>query len=168
MIEAAREMADCDPVTLSDQRLAQEITRRWEINHKWVNIYWEDFIPFAHGVRLFGQVYNDVIQPEDTYEFVDLLTQTEMASLERNRMLEDLAMRIRSNHRLAAKLEKGLYAETDPDFQNQIDAFILKFGDLSCAVTGGSQCVQDAEPLIKILLEMAKYMKNVLCIANYH
>ena len=155
MLDAAREMAECDPATLSDQLLAREIKRRWEINHKWVNIYWEDFIPFAHGVRLFGQVYNDVIQPEDTYEFVDLLTQTEMASLERNRMLEDLADRVRHSPVLARQLESGDSAEFDPDFRAAVEAFILQFGDLSCSVTGGTQCVQDSMPLFKILLEMS-------------
>ncbi|UCE51895.1 MAG: hypothetical protein JSV31_21935 [Desulfobacterales bacterium] len=157
MSAAAEEMAATDLTRLSDRSLAQEISRRWEINHKWVNIYWDEFIPFAHGVRLFGQVYNDAIKPEDPYEFVDLLTQTEMASLERNRMLEDLAAQIRNDRRLAEQLQKGLYAEADPDFITQIDSFILKFGDLSCAVTGGSQCAQDSEPLIKILLEMANH-----------
>jgi len=105
MIAAAEGMAETDIGGLSDRALAREIRERWEINHKWVNIYWEDFIPFAHGVRLFGQVYNDVMQPEDSYEFVDLLTQTEMASLERNRMLEELANRVRNDPRLAGQLE---------------------------------------------------------------
>jgi len=55
------------------------------------NVYWADFIPFAHGIRLFGQVYNDRLKPDEPYEFVSLLTQTDMASLERNRLLEALA-----------------------------------------------------------------------------
>jgi len=157
MIAAAEELAATDLTRLPDGALATEIKRRWEINHKWVTIYWDEFIPFAHGVRLFGQIYNDAIKPEDPYEFVDLLTETEMVSLERNRMLEDLAEQIRSNRRLAGQLQKGLYAEVDPDFRAEIDAFVLKFGDLSCAVTGGSQCAQDTDPLIKILLEMANH-----------
>jgi pyruvate,water dikinase len=157
MIAAAGEMAQIDPARLSDQALAQEIKQRWEINHKWANIYWEDFIPFAHGVRLFGQVYNDVMQPEDTYEFVDLLTQTEMASLERNRMLEELADRVRKDPRLVAQLERGDAAGLNPDFLTQLDEFIQKFGDLSCSVTGGTECVQDAMPLFKILREMANH-----------
>jgi pyruvate,water dikinase len=157
MIAAAEGMAETDTSQLSDQALAREIKRRWEINHKWVNIYWEDFIPFAHGVRLFGQVYNDVMQPEDSYEFVDLLTQTEMASLERNRMLEELADRVRHNPRLAEQLESGDHSRLDPDFLTELDVFIQKFGDLSCSVTGGTECVQDAMPLFKILREMADH-----------
>jgi len=157
MIAAAEGMAGIDISVLSDQALAREIHRRWETNHKWVNVYWEDFIPFAHGVRLFGQVYNDVMQPEDTYEFVDLLTQTEMASLERNRMLEGLANRVRHNPQLAEQLESGDLSKLDPDFVADLETFIQNFGDLSCSVTGGTQCVQDAMPLFKILREMADH-----------
>ena len=91
MIEVAESLSAIDPVGLSDQDLAAEIRKRWEINHKWVNIYWADFIPYAHGVWLFGQFYNDAMQPDDPYEFIDLLTNTDMASIERNNMLLEMA-----------------------------------------------------------------------------
>ena len=155
MIRAAEEMAAIDIHAISDRELAQEINRRWKINHHWVNVYWEDFIPFAHGVRLFGQVYNDVMHPADTYEFVDLLTQTEMASLERNRMLEEMAGQIRNNPKLAEQLKVGDHSRIHTEFLAELETFIQKFGDLSCAATGGTQCVEDAMPIFKILLEMA-------------
>ena len=63
----------------------------WDCATRIRNVYWADFIPFAHGIRLFGQVHNDRLKPDDPYEFVSLLTQTDMASLERNRLLEALA-----------------------------------------------------------------------------
>lgn len=157
MITAADKMAAMDLTGLSDQALAREINQRWEINHKWSNIYWEDFIPFAHGVRLFGQVYNDIMRPDDSYEFVDLLTQTDMASLERNRMLEGMADRVRGDQQLAEQLETGKHSQLDPDFVVEVESFILKYGDLSCAVTGGTECVQDAMPLFNILLELAAH-----------
>jgi len=157
MVAAAAAMAKIDLAALSDQALAQEVKRRWEINHKWVNIYWEDFIPFAHGVRLFGQVYNDVMHPEDAYEFVDLLTQTEMASLERNRLLAELADWIRRDQQLAVQLKAGDQTQIDPKFLAEVEKFTQKFGDLSCSMTGGTQCVQDAGPLFRILLEMAAH-----------
>lgn len=159
MIAAADAMAEIDPKGLSDTALAKEVQRRWQINHKWVNIYWEEFIPFAHGARLFGEVYNDVMHPEDAYEFVDLLTQTEMASLERNRMLAQLAERVRNDQQLAGQLRSGDHTRIDPDFFAELEAFIQKFGDLSCAMTGGTQCVQDAAPLFNILLEMAAHSR---------
>jgi phosphoenolpyruvate synthase/pyruvate phosphate dikinase len=157
MIAAAEAMAKTDLAALPDQALAQEVKRRWEINHKWVNIYWEDFIPFAHGVRLFGQVYNDVMQPEDAYEFVDLLTKTEMASMERNRLLTELAERIRHDQKLAAQLRAGDQTQIDQEFLTEVEKFIQKFGDLSCSMTGGTQCIEDAGPLFRILLEMAAH-----------
>jgi pyruvate,water dikinase len=38
-----------------------------------------------------------------------------------------------------------------------IDEFIEKFGDLSCAVTGGKNCVLGTGPLYRLLLEMAEH-----------
>ncbi len=108
MIIEADKLAQIDPVVMTDIDLAAEIKRRWEINQRWANIYWDEFIPFAHGVRLFGQVYNDVLHPDDPYEFIDLLTHTEMVSLERNKMLEELADRVRRDSSLADQLENRI------------------------------------------------------------
>ena len=157
MIADANQLAEIDLTILSDHDLAAEIKKRWEINHKWVNIYWEEFIPFAHGVRLFGQVYNDVMRPEDPYEFVDLLTRTEMASLGRNQMLEDLANIIRNDPGLKKQIETRDHSKIDQNFIRKVEEFIEKFGDLTCAVTGGTQCDRDNEPLFNILLEMAAH-----------
>ncbi len=55
MIQAAQELAAIDPATLSDRALSAEIRRRIEINTAWANVYWADFIPFAHAIRLFGK-----------------------------------------------------------------------------------------------------------------
>ena len=155
MIRAAEALAGIDLGRLSDHDLAAEIRRRWEINNTWVNVYWADFIPFAHGVRLFGQVYNDRLKPDDPYEFVSLLTQTDMASLERNRMLEALAEQVHRRPDLADCLRAGDCREKAPEFRRALEGFIERFGDLSCSVTGGTQCEGATLPLVKILLEMA-------------
>ena len=157
MISVAASLSAKDLIKLSDQALAAEIKTRWEINHKWVNIYWADFIPYAHGVRLFGQVYNDALQPVDPYEFIDLLTNTDMASIERNNMLMDLAAIIRSDQQLAEKLKQEDDTNLDAEFRSKTDEFIEKFGDLSCAVTGGKNCVLGTGPLYRLLLEMADH-----------
>ncbi|UCH19796.1 MAG: hypothetical protein JSU83_14620 [Deltaproteobacteria bacterium] len=157
MIVEADNLAAIDEATLSDLDLVEEVKRRWEINHKWVNIYWEEFIPFAHGVRLFGQVYNDVLHPEDPYEFIDLLAHTDMASLERNRKLEELAGFIRNDQSLAHLLKNREYKSIPQEFIRKIEGFIDKYGDLTCSVTGGTHCDQEAEPLFNILLEMAAH-----------
>ena len=155
MVRAAEELAGMDLDRLGDRDLAAEIRRRWEINHAWVNVYWSDFIPFAHGIRLFGHVYNDRIQPEDPYEFVRLLTHTELASLERNRLLAELAEQARRRPELADCLRAGDCGEKAPEFRRELETFIERFGDLSCSVTGGTQCEGATRPLVKLLLEMA-------------
>jgi len=155
MKQTARDLADKDLTMLSHGELADEIKKRWEINHGWVNVYWEEFIPYAHGIRLFGQYYNDAVQPDDPYEFMNLLAHTQMASLERNRMLEDLAGMVRSDSELFEKLQTGNALVLNPEFEKKVDGFIVKFGDLSCAVTGGSECATDTRPLFKLLVEMA-------------
>ena len=157
MISVAESLGAINLIDLSHQTLADEIRKRWEINHKWVNIYWADFIPYAHGVRMFGQVYNDAVQPDDPYEFIDLLTNTNMASIERNNMLLDLAAVIRSNQPLAEKLRQSDDSDLDAGFLSKINEFIDKFGDLSCAVTGGKNCVLGTGPLYRLLLEMADH-----------
>jgi pyruvate,water dikinase len=157
MIAEADRMSEIDLAGLSDHDLGKEIKKRWELNHKWVNIYWEEFIPFAHGVRLFGQFYNDAMRSEDPYEFMDLLTHTEMASLSRNRMLEDLADMIRKDPALKEQLETRDDSNINQNFAQKLQDFVEKFGDLTCAVTGGSHCDQEIQPLYNVLLEMAAH-----------
>jgi len=106
---------------------------------------------------LFGQVYNDALNPDDPYEFIDLLTNTGMASIQRNNMLMDLAGIIRSDQQLAEKLKQGDDSDLDAGFLSLVHEFIEKFGDLSCAVTGGKNCVLGTGPLYRLLLEMANH-----------
>ena len=157
MIAVAKNLGDMDLTAFTDPDLVREIKRRWEINHEWVNIYWADFIPYAHGVRLFGQVYNDVVRPEDPYEFMDLLTHTGMASIQRNNMLMDLAQMVRKDPILSQQVQQGDSTNLNADFADRINEFVEKFGDLSCAVTGGTECVLGTGPLFTLILEMAAH-----------
>ncbi len=166
MEKIAKELSKKDISVLSDTELTEEIRRRWEINQKWVDTYWEEFIPYAHGIRLFGQYYNDAVRPDDPYEFMNLLTQTKMKSLERNLLMEDLASMVRKDRQLFESLKSGESLNLDSKFGEKVEEFIEKFGDLSCAVTGGTECATDTRPLFKLLLEMAvnpsslAYLKN--------
>ncbi len=155
MAKTAKDLAEQDITVISDIELADEVSRRWKINQHWVNTYWKEFIPYAHGVRLFGQYYNDAMQPDDPYEFMNLLTQTKMKSLERNRLMEDLASMVRQDRQLFERLKAGEPLNLDSEFEEKVNQFIEKFGDLSCAVTGGTECATDTRPLFKLLLEMA-------------
>ncbi len=166
MIEEANALAAQSVDRLSDQDLATEIDRRQGIYDEWVDVYWDEFIPFAHGIRLFGQVYNDALQPEDPYAFMDLLAGTDMASLARNQALEEMAAMIRDDADLAGALrervERSGTGELSDPFQQRMSEFLSRFGDLSCAMTGGSRCQQAPDALIKILLEMASHPKTQL------
>ena len=157
MIREARELAGKDFASLSDEELAREIRERATVNERWVSVYWADFIPFAHGIRLFGQLYNDALQPEDPYEFMGLLEASPLESLERNRSLESLASMIRSDSSIASRIRQGRFTEAGPSFQAALDDFVARFGDLSCPVTGGVQCMQGQPALMTILLEMAEH-----------
>ncbi len=90
----ADSMAATDLAALSDEDLAVEMARREEALARWEETYYQDFIPLAHGVRLFGQVYNDKVRPADPYEFVDLLAGSGLLSVSRNATLKELADRI--------------------------------------------------------------------------
>ena len=58
------------------QSLVCEIEEQRALIYKtWQGIYREEFIPLAHGIRLFGMVYNDAVRPSDPFEFMDFSEQ---------------------------------------------------------------------------------------------
>jgi len=156
MVDEAERLARQDWTLLSDLQLADEIARRTDIHGRWVTIYWSDFIPFAHGMRLFGQFYNDTVRPEDPYEFMDLLESGQLKSLERNQKLEEMASVIRKDQPLALRLKKFKPVEEE-SFGRMLDEFIQTFGDLSCSVGEEIQCSQGREGIVRLLLEMAAH-----------
>ena len=156
MVDEAECLARQDWTVLSDIQLADEFARRMDIQGRWVALYWSDFIPFAHGMRLFGQFYNDTVRPEDPYEFMDLLESGQLKSLERNQKLEEMASVVREDRSLALSL-KELKSDEDEGFGRMLDEFIKKFGDLSCSIGEEIQCSQGREGIVRLLLEMAAH-----------
>jgi pyruvate,water dikinase len=152
MEREAKAFAQQDLSNLSDSDLAQELAGRQQAHDRWKNIYWSEFIPLAHGIRLFGQVYNDAVRPSDPYEFMDLLGATEMVSLERNRGLENMAAMIREDLNLSDSLSNLSYPQPDHPFSVALEEFIDKFGDLSCSA---ELCTQGNDAIVRLLLEMA-------------
>ena len=152
MLEEAGRMAQIDLAPFSDRELAGEIERRLQIGKKWDDRYKEYCIPFAHGMRLFGQVFNDVLKPEDPFEFMDLLRGAEMISLQRNRMLENLVRRVRRNPRLAESLRRGHRKAMTPEFGKALESFLAKFGDQTWSKT---RFDRDPKALFALLLNMA-------------
>ncbi len=152
MVEEAAQLSRQDLKKLSTSELVDEIKRRSAIYDKWLDVYWSEFIPFAHGARLFGQVYNDAMRPADPYEFMDLLKATNMASLERNRMLKDIASMIRENPQLAEALRNGK-TNADEEFDKALDTFVNTFGDL---FSGMAESKEQHTAIATLLLEMAE------------
>lgn len=155
MISEAKNLGEQNLKTLSVESLCHEIEKRQSIYDDWVKIYWADFIPFAHGIRLFGQVYNDAVTPDDPYEFMVLLEKTGLKSMERNSLIEKLAQIIRKDADLKKKLKNDLMPEPDHPFRELLDAFVDQFGDLSCNTGSGSECQYGENAIIQLLLEFS-------------
>jgi pyruvate,water dikinase len=94
MIRQAEQLAGLDMTTLTDKDLAREIHVRQRVLRYWHQIYWDQFIPFAHGIRLFGQIYNRVLKPKDPHEFLRLLPSEPLKSVERNHRLIQAAREV--------------------------------------------------------------------------
>lgn len=156
MIRTADTMGQTHPAEMTNTALAREIKTRQETYDHWVKVYWADFIPFAHGIRLFGQVYNDAVRPEDPYEFMNLLEKTGLKSIERNRLLEKLAGVLRQDPGLTEKLEIGDEPGGDHPFMVLLEEFVSKFGDLACQTSGAGECYQGNAAIIRIVLQFAR------------
>jgi rifampicin phosphotransferase len=150
MEEDAARLAAVPLETLSDSRLREEIVRRADLYRQWKKVYWDDFIPLAHGIRLFGMVYNDALKPADAYEFLDLLGAADLLSLKRNRLLTAMAARVREQPAILEELPSGRVR--DGAFQTALETFTREFGDLAC---GALSCPQGPESLVSLLREMA-------------
>ncbi len=146
----ARQLGALDLTQLSTKELRAEIGHRARVYKKWHEVYWTEFIPLAHGIRLFGVVYNDVLKPQDPYEFMDLLGASGMLSLERNRRLESMAAMLRDNPKLITEVRS--HQVQDIELNLAMQKFLEDFGDLFC---GASSCSQDMPTLGELLVEMA-------------
>ncbi len=104
--EGAR-LATEDLETHTDEQLAEAIEERLASVERWTKTYWDEFIPFAHGVRRLAVYYNDAVRPQDPYEFVGLLQGEDLLATQRNAILRSLADRLRQNTSLCEAVEKA-------------------------------------------------------------
>ncbi|MGB5367421.1 MAG: PEP/pyruvate-binding domain-containing protein [Polyangiales bacterium] len=93
---------------LDDEQLAQAIRARADHVAEWKKTYWDEFIPFAHGVRRLGTYYNDAVKPDDPYEFVGLLRDQPLLAAQRNRAIAALAQDLASHDSVRAAVEQLL------------------------------------------------------------
>lgn len=127
MIAEAAAMAELELGGLTDLELATELDRRLGAHAKWTKTYWDEFIPFAHGARLFGQIYNDAMRPNDPFEFITLLSGSSLASVKRHGLLGELAQRLRDNPRLAEGAD-GAGDDLPEEFRERLDELVRQLG----------------------------------------
>jgi pyruvate,water dikinase len=132
--------------------LAKEIEFREQVLDKWTKAYWDFCIPFAHGFRLFGQVYNTVVKPANPFEFVELLRSDSLKSVERNNELRRLAGMIKSKPRLRILIKKGAKTH-DHRFERCLESFVTDFESPSF---GSFSYLEARRQVGKLLLEMVE------------
>ncbi len=167
---AGRKLAAEKVDRLDDHQLADAVEQRLELVAKWKKIYWDEFIPFAHGVRRLATYYNDAVQPADPYEFVALLRDQPLLAAQRNRSITELAQQLAANESLRAAvkelLAKSAGALKWPTFRDGLaqatdDAadFIRAFEDLSdrfLDVAYDQERMHDQpEPLLRNIVELS-------------
>ncbi|WP_300675014.1 PEP/pyruvate-binding domain-containing protein [Desulfoluna sp.] len=156
MVRAVDDMAEAPLLTLSDRDLAEEIKARLEVNERWVQVYWTEFIPYAHGIRLFGQVYNDAVKPEDPFEFTSLLTHTPLMGMARNRRLNELAELFRTRGDLGQEAGRNPI-HLPPELEEPLTAYIDTYGAFPWLEGEGSRSQQTRASLVTLLFEMARH-----------
>ncbi len=103
----AKLMAEVDLPELTNRELVAEHARRCRVLDGWLQTYKEKCIPMAHGIRLFGEYYNDHLAPADPYAFIRLLQSDHLLAVERNRKLTALAERLRNDQQLWPAVKSG-------------------------------------------------------------
>jgi pyruvate,water dikinase len=141
-----------------DRQLAQALDERWAALQEWRKIYWDEFIPFAHGVRHLATYYNDAVRPADPYEFVGLLQGQRMLAAERNRALEELADQLQGNAPLRTAIRDVLSADqssSGPSGLAETGVGWQQALDRVRAAPGGKAFVRALEALQASLLDVA-------------
>jgi len=150
--------------------LADAIDGRREALAKWKRIYWDEFIPFAHGVRRLATYYNDAVQPKDPYEFVGLLRDQPLLAAQRNQAIASLARQLAADEELRTAVD-DLLARCAGSLQLQTlrheltdtiagaQGFVAGFEDLNerfLDITYDNTRLHDSpEPMLRNLLELA-------------
>jgi len=156
---------------LDEQALADAIERRSTALAEWKKIYWDEFIPFAHGVRRLATYYNDAVQAEDPYEFVGLLRNQPLVATQRNRAIGELAAKLAADEALQSVLDRLLEecagalrwpafrealinkAEGAGDFLRDFDALKERFLDIAY---DQERLYDQPEPLLRNIVELSR------------
>ena len=156
----------------TDEQLAEAIEDRLASVQRWTKTYWDEFIPFAHGVRHLAVYYNDAVRPQDPYEFVGLLQGEDLLATQRNAALRALADRLRHNTPLCDAIEKacGSTSTDAVNWQQEVlaavrpvtggEAFLVEFGRTLESVLdlayGNTRLADRPDLILRAVLEMAR------------
>jgi pyruvate,water dikinase len=147
-----------------DPALAVAIEARHATVENWRQIYLDEFIPFAHGVRQLGIYYSDAVRPSGPYEFVGLLKGQQMVASRRNRALGELAGQLRANQALyqalllaAGRIEPGAWHSLlalpgGESFTRAFESLEAEFMDVAY---GDERLSDRPDLLLRTLLELA-------------
>jgi pyruvate,water dikinase len=149
MIMDVKTMRSVDLRHLNDTELAREIIGRKKMYEDWKKRYADELIPFAHGMRMFGQIYNDVLKPPNPYEFMDLLSGSGLLSIKRNEELNRLAEVLRKDKSL---MDKAKNNTLEGDFKKDVKMFLENFRH--------SGIYKDEKELLKLIIELASSPAN--------
>jgi phosphohistidine swiveling domain-containing protein len=156
MKKEAESLSRLDLGALNDHQLAEEIETRKTIFDRWEAEYWRYCIPFAHGMRLFGQVYNDRIKPDDPYQFMELLTGADLDSTNRNQSLQDMAEMVRQDDGLRQMLQKGML----PGPEHELHKALLDFQKRHAGGGwSGRMLDMEAAEVCRLVLQLSKLQK---------
>lgn len=144
MIRDAKVLKSIEIGIMSDKELAREITRRKQVYDSWDKKYIDEFIPFAHGMRLFGQVYNDMMKPSNPYEFMELLSGSGLLSIKRNEKLNKMSDMLRKD---ASLLDTTKNIIVEGVFKQEVEDFFENFGH--------SGIFKSQEELLGLIVELA-------------
>ena len=154
-----------------DQQLADAIEQRSAAIAKWKKIYWDDFIPFAHGVRRLATYYNDAVHARDPYEFVGLLRNQPLIAGQRNAAIDQLAQRLAADDTLRSAiqrlLEEAAFTLHWPAFHDALirdsdgaEEFLQEFDDLKQRFLDVSfdheRLYDQPESMLRNLLELSR------------
>jgi len=121
LIAEVEEFAKEGPPPASMQSFLDGLVRRGESYLKWKKIYRDDFIPFAHGIRSFGQYYNDLVKPDDPYAFINLLNTDQLLAGKRNKKLKELGRLLYENIRLKELISAYLLNKEKNDLSRLLE-----------------------------------------------
>ncbi|MDA1179866.1 MAG: PEP-utilizing enzyme, partial [Planctomycetota bacterium] len=160
---------------LGNHQLADAIEKRSQTLARWKKIYWDEFIPFAHGVRRLATYYNDAVQPDDPYEFVGLLRNQPLLAAQRNIAISELAQQLGSNHAVRTAVEEllakhanslqwSIFRDELLERERATEGFVQRFDDLQerfLDVTFDNERVRDRPgPLLSNLVELSRHSNS--------